>query len=205
MTAAQLQQSETQRISKKKTSACTLVFLLLLVGGGKLNAQDFWSDTFLLDVYTGSYRSNLAGSLRSGGFELSGGDFVDLREWYTPKFPDTSVLFLKSVSDDFGFIWGVSTGERGEKYKIDPALQLGFVYQYAPFKNAVFSIKATYPFFGNMTEKTCVADYEDLGGIQTVNCRLAASILPPEETLDYLINLRGETDARLSVNFKFVF
>ena len=178
---------------------------LLAAGSDQAFAQDFWEDTFLLDAYVGSYRSSIANDLRKGGYELSGGEFVDFREWYTPKVPDTTVLFLKQVSPDFGIIWGVSTGEKGEKYRIDPAFQLGFVYQYVPFENAVLSIKATYPVFGNMTEKKCTADYGDLGGIQTVNCRLAADIIPPEETLDYLVKLRGETDARISVSFSFLF
>lgn len=178
---------------------------LLAAGSGSAWSQEFWADTFLLDAYMGSHRSSVANDLSKGGYELSGGEFIDFRDWYTPRFPDTTILFLKQVSPDFGLIWGVSTGEEGEKYRIEPALQVGFVYQYAPFENAVFSIKATYPLFGKMTEKTCTADYGDLGGIQTVNCRLAADIIPPEETLDYLVNLRGETDARISVSFTFLF
>jgi len=56
-----------------------------------------------------------------------------------------------------------------------------------------------------MTEKTCSADYGQLGGIQTVNCRLAADVIPPEETLDYLVNLSGDTDAKISVSFSLAF
>ena len=177
----------------------------LTAGPHHVCAQDFWDNTFLLDAYVGSYRSNVASNLSRGGYELSGGDFVDFRDWYTPQFPDTTFLFLKQIAPNFGIIWGASTGEIGEKYRIEPALQLGFVYQYILFENAVFSLKATYPFFGRMTEKTCTADYGELGGIQTVNCRLAADIIPPNETLDYLIRLRGETDAKFSISFSFVF
>lgn len=183
----------------------SLVSVLATAGTNQAAAEGFWADTFLLDVYMGSSRSSVASDLRRGGYELSGGGLIDFRDWYTPRVPDMTILFLKQLSRDFGIIWGLSTGESGEKYRIDPALHLGFVYQYVPFKNAVFSVKVTYPFFGRMTEKTCTADYGALGGIQTVNCRLAADIIPPEETLDYLVNLSGETDARINISFTMLF
>jgi hypothetical protein len=167
--------------------------------------QEFLDENLLLDVYVGSARSAIAQGLRKGGYDLAGGAYVDFRQWYTPQMPDATVLFLRPISDDFGLIWGISTGERGEKYTIDPALQLGFVYQHEPFKNGVFAIKATYPLFGRLREKTCIADYGDIGGVQEVNCRLAASILPPDETLAYLANSRADVDAKISISFTFRF
>lgn len=182
-----------------------LALALLATSSMPALAQELWADTFLLDVYIGSNRSSLARDLRNGGYELSGGDLIDFQDWYTPNFPDSTVLLLRQVSPDFGIIWGFSTGERGEKYKIAPALQLGFVYQFVPFENAVASISATYPFFGRMTEKTCRADYGALGGIQDVNCRLAASLIPPATSLEYLVKVRGEIDAKIGINFRFSF
>ena len=41
---------------------------------------------------------------------------------------------------------------------------------------------------GTLHEKSCSADYGQIGGVQEVNCRLAASTLPPAETLRYLLN-----------------
>lgn len=178
---------------------------LLMIKHEQAQAQEFWSNTFLMEVYTGSSRSSVAKELSKGGYELSGGEFIDFRQWYAPKFRDTTVLFLKQLSPDFGIIFGASTGERGEKYKIDPALQLGFIYQYEPFENATVSIKAIYPIFGRFREKPCTADYGDLDGIQIVNCRLAADIIPPQETLLYLVNTKSEIDAKISINFTFVF
>lgn len=175
------------------------------MSGGAARGQGFWQDTYLLDVYAGSQRSAAARELSRGGYELSGGGYVDFRDWYSPGFPDVTLLFLRQVTTDFGIIWGLSTGESGEKYRIDPALHLGFVYQYVPFENAVISVKATWPLFGKMRERTCEADYGDIGGVQTVNCRLAADPMPPEETLGYLVNLDGETDARISVGFTYSF
>ena len=187
------------------TRAILLTSAALLASTPCARAQDFWSDTFLLDAYTGSHRSDVARDLSNGGYELSGGTYVDFRDWYTPRIPDITILLLTQLSPQFGVIWGLSTGETAEKYDIAPAFQLGFAYLYTPFENATLSIRATYPFFGRMTEKTCTADYGDLGGIQTVNCRLAADIIPPEETLDYLVNLTAETDARISVGFTIRF
>jgi hypothetical protein len=176
-----------------------------IMAGSPARSGEFWYNTFLLDVYQGSHRSEVVRGFAKGGYELSDGSFVDFRDWYSPGFPDVTVLFLKQVSADFALIWGVSSGERGEKYRIDPALQLGFFYQYVPFDNAVISVKATYPVFGRMREKTCLADYGALGGVQTVNCRLAADPIPPEETLSFLANIRGEADASIRIGFTFVF
>lgn len=173
--------------------------------GGTGAAQEFWEDTHLLDVHAASRRSAAARDLSRGGYELSGGAYVDFRDWYSPRVPDVTILFLTEVTPDFGIIWGFGTGERGEKYRIDPALYLGFVAQYRPFENAVLSVSATYPLFGRMRERTCVADYGAIGGVQEVNCRLAADPMPPEETLGYLVDLDGETDARISIGFTLFF
>jgi len=168
-------------------------------------AQDFWESSYLLNLYRGSHRSSVAADLRMGGFDLSGGEYIAFRDWYTPALPDLTLLFLSQISDNFGMIWGVSSGERGPKYHIEPAIHLGFVYQYVPADNAVFAIKAVYPLFGRMHEKTCLADYGAIGGIQNVNCRLAADPMQPEDTLDYLIDLRGEVDATLGITFTLTF
>jgi hypothetical protein len=54
-----------------------------------------------------------------------------------------------------------------------------------------------------MEEKTCVADYGDIGGIQAVNCRLAATALEPAETLQYLYNEKPSSYFRLGYQFNF--
>jgi hypothetical protein len=38
-----------------------------------------------------------------------------------------------------------------------------------------------------------------------VNCRLAASELPPEETLRYLLDIKGIEDARLTLRLSWQF
>jgi hypothetical protein len=46
-----------------------------------------------------------------------------------------------------------------------------------------------------------VADYGDIGGVQSVNCRLAASELPPQETLKHLFNQAPHD--RVTLNFRY--
>lgn len=187
------------------TRKLALASAIFLWASSSSHSQDFWENNSLLDLYIGSSRSTIARTLQNGGYELSDGTYVDFKNWYMPKYPDITVMFLKQVSENFGVIWGFSTGEKASKYTIDPAFQFGFAYQYAPFEDALISIRATYPLRGKFREKTCLADYGDIGGVQLVNCRLAAGLLPPMDTLDYLVNLRGEIDARIYINFSLRF
>lgn len=50
-----------------------------------------------------------------------------------------------------------------------------------------------------------MADYGEIGGMQEVNCRLAAEPIPPNETLQYLVNEPGRNESRLSVTFEYRF
>ena len=70
----------------------------------------------------------------------------------------------------------------------------------APSLITTLSLTVSGIFGGRLTESPCEADYGDIGGIQTVNCRLAASVLAPEETLKYLMNAAPN---RLSLSLSF--
>ncbi|GAA0309010.1 hypothetical protein [Rhodovulum strictum] len=178
---------------------------MVLAGASGAAALDLLEDTHLIDIQAGSNRSSAAQGLSVGGYELADGGRVSFRDWYTPRFPDLSVLLLTQVSANFGVIWGFGTGERAPKYRIEPAFHLGFVYQTRPFDGATLSLKATHPIGGRLRESACVADYGDIGGVVPVNCRLAADLLPPEETLNYLLRMKGRSDARISLDFEFRF
>jgi hypothetical protein len=193
--------------SPQSTNRRILMTTALVMAGlcGQAQAESFWANNLLIDLYEGSNRSVLARDLRRGGFELSDGTPLSFRNWYTPRYPELTMLFLRPLSESFGLIWGLGSGERAEKYEIDPSLHLGFIFQHQPFENAFLTIRLTYPIGGRLREKACVADYGDIGGIQSVNCRLAATLLPPEETLQYLVNESGNLDARLSINFSVRF
>lgn len=146
------------------------------------------SSVHLVEIAQGSELSKLASRYQSGGFESAGGQWVGFDKWYRPKWTDTRVTWMAQVSPEFGVLWGFSTGEQAEKYSISPSMKWGFAYQTKVGSNASFSVRATSVLGGRMKEKTCTADYGDIGGVQQVNCRLAASEMTPAETLKQLTN-----------------
>lgn len=151
------------------------------------NAAVF-KQTQLIEVTQDSDLSRKLGQFRSGGFESSQGAWVSFHSWYSTAWKDTGIAWMTQLTPHLGVIWGGSTGERGEKYTIAPSLKIGAVFQAEPLKNTVFSIRATTLLGGALKEKSCSADYGDIGGVQEVNCRLAASTLEPAATLKYLLN-----------------
>lgn len=171
----------------RRVCACAASFLAVLLSAPGASAQEFTPAIHVLGIYQGSDLSNTAAGLANGGYELSDGTPVSLYEWYRTDWPDTYIDMMTQLSDDFGFLWGVSTGERGEKYTIDPSVTFGFVTQAHPGTDSVLSLTVTTTVWGNLTEHTCEGDYGEIGGgLQTVNCRLAAEPIPTEETLKYL-------------------
>ncbi len=115
------------------------------------------------------------------------------------------MAWMTPLTPHLGVIWGGSTGERGEKYTLAPSLKVGVVFQAAPTKNTVFSIKATTLLGGTLKEKSCRADYGDIGGVQEVNCRLAASTLEPAETLKYLVHEKPYNQNQIQIQLSLHF
>lgn len=182
-------------------SASTLLISLCL-GTQPVAAQEFLEDTSLLDVSLGSARSQIARGLSDGGYELADGTPVNFSDWYDTSFPELNVLFLTELQPSFGLTWGLSTGERGEKYKIDPGIWVGFIQNYNLTKNSKLTISALSLLGGNFRERSCIGNYGDIGGIQSVNCRLAASLLPPAETLNFLVREPGFIETRISIRYE---
>lgn len=163
--------------------------MLALAGSAAADAfPERNKSTFLIGLRKGSQLSTDVRSLRAGGYELADGTPVDFEDWYSSDWTDIGLTWLTQINDGFGVIWGLSTGERGEKYRIDPAMKLGFTLQRRLGRHSFATLTAHTIIGGNLREQTCTADYGDIGGVQTVNCRLAATELPPEETLDYLLD-----------------
>jgi hypothetical protein len=177
--------------------------LLIVLSCGPAGA-DIAERTRLLSLYAGSSLSNTARNLGIGGYELSDGTPISLRNWYRPHFPELTLNLFTQVSEGFGVVWGASTGERGQKYRINPALHLGFVAQKKVFKNSVLTLSFTAVLGGSLKERACSADYGPFG-VTAVNCRLAASELPPEETLDYLVDIPGSHGTRTALRFDYWF
>jgi hypothetical protein len=166
---------------------------------------DMVAATHLVEVSQGSGFSSLLADFRRGSFESATGERVAFTSWYSPAWTDTRVGFLTQISPSFGLLWGVSSGERGEKYVIDPSARLGFLLQRPLTKHTNFSVAATTMLGGRLQEKTCTADYGEIGGVQEVNCRLAASELAPAETLKYLVNQPPPAQHQITLRLHVLF
>jgi len=168
--------------------------LLALLAAGMAHGQNFgppqddgiWGRSRLVDLSNGGLNSDLVRSAAAKGFELSGGQAVELQRWYSPSFPNLTATFLTEVSPNLSVIWGGAVGERGEKYTLGPTATLGIVFRKSIAHNLTLEIEMSGIYGGRLRERACVGNFGAIGGVQRVNCRLAASLIPPKETLDYL-------------------
>ncbi|AEH86732.1 MULTISPECIES: hypothetical protein [Mesorhizobium] len=188
--------------SGSRLSSCTMALVsCALIGASPVVAQEL--TTSLVDVHQGSPLSDRARGLGNGGYELQSGNRVSFNQWYRASWVDMHVDLITQITQDTGILWGFGTGEQGEKYRIEPSLKLGFLTQVHPSPNSTLSLSLTTVIGGKLTEKSCQADYGDLG-TYSVNCRLAASQMAPEETLKYLVNAKPESQ-HLWLNYRVTF
>lgn len=168
-------------------------------------ALNWLEETTLIDVAVGSFRSDTARALGRGGYELADGRYRDFSDWYEPDLREINLLFVTPLADDLGLLWGFGTGERGEKYRIAPALRLGVALRRPVGRKGSLVATVVGVAGGDLDERPCTADYGAIGGVQQVNCRLAAGLLPPAETLRFLARVDGsvETVATLRLEFRF--
>lgn len=171
-----------------------------------LAAPDAASATRLVDVTARSGLSMKVRGFRDQPYELSNGAAAPLERWYRPRtLPDTVFRFLTPAGRDNGLIWGFGTGERGQKYRIDPSIHLGWAHQTWLSPRTRLGVEVSAQLGGRLHERTCTADYGDIGGVREVNCRLAATELPPEQTLALLANTGPERRVRLHLSFSHLF
>lgn len=188
-------------LAQKKTFvALSLVFTLPAVC-----ASDFLDRTYLIDLGQGSQLSQTMRAAQNGGFETSGGSLVRFKDWYSTNWTDTRFTMMTQLAPWLGIVWGASTGEYGQKYVIDPSLKVGLIVLSEIDKNSSISFKATAIIGGSLREKSCMADYGDIGGVQKVNCRLAASTLAPNDTLQYLYNMNPINTYFFSIEYRLFF
>ena len=185
---------------------------LLLAAAPWGSAQADWAfslpspgSTSLIEIRQGSELSRQVRSLHGQGYESAGGEQVDFATWYSSNWTDMRATWMTPLSANTGFIWGFGTGERGPKYRIDPSLRLGFIHRASLARHTVLTVRATTTLGGRLREKSCTADYGDIGGVQTVNCRLAASTLEPAETLRYLFNETPRDRHQIAVSLSHAF
>lgn len=162
-------------------------------------------NTGLISIRTGSGFAATMRQISRSGYELADGARVDFRDWYRSSWRDLHVDFLTMIGPDTGILWGLSTGEIGGKYRIEPAMRIGIMQQFetAGTGTLTFSLVATIG--GGLKEKPCTADYGAIGGVQKVNCRLAATPLPPKDTLLYLFDEKPQGAVRASINYQLWF
>ncbi|MEI8702932.1 MAG: hypothetical protein EOR99_26340 [Mesorhizobium sp.] len=178
--------------------AAGLVLLVsaLFVSAMTANGQE----TSLVGIYQGSELTDAANQLGQGGYALSDGTQVSFDKWYHSSWIDMRFEMLTQLSDDFGLLWGASTGQRAEKVRIQPGVKLGFILQKRPTPSTTLTLTVSSILGGDLTERPCTADYGAVGGFQAVNCRLAASQLPPADTLKYMANMNP---SRLNLDLRF--
>jgi hypothetical protein len=79
-------------------------------------------------------------------------------------------------------------------------LKLGAVYQAEITKNGLLSFRGTTIVGGSLKEKSCMADYREIGGIQEVNCRPATKS-QPVEIRNYLVRNKLYNQHQLLIQF----
>lgn len=200
-------------------SACARVLVSLLLGlapfcvvqaagwneAGWAFSLPSTRSTSLIEVRQGTDLSSRVRGLKGQGFESSGGDRVDFDAWYSTNWTDLRLAWMTQLTRDTGLIWGAGTGERGAKYRISPSFKLGLIHQARLGRRTTFTVRATTTLGGRLRERPCTADYGDIGGVQAVNCRLAASDMEPAETLRYLFNDTARDQRQVSVLFSHTF
>ena len=191
-----------------KLKCCVLGVVALHFGSAHAaDASRAWFDavvpgaTHLLEIKLTVEHAKRLEQFRGGGFEAAQGTWVSFRPWYSSTGRDISVSWMTQIQPGFGVIWGASTGERGVKYAIAPGLKLGAVYQTEISKDGFLTFRGTTIVGGSLKEKSCMAQYGEVGGTQEVNCRLAASEQAPLETLKYLARDKPHNQHQLLIQF----
>ena len=180
--------------------------LLLSIGFAERACPEGIIDkTYLVELIQGSELTKTVRDASRYGFETARGDWVSFKGWYTSNWTDSRVTFMTEVHPTFGLLWGFGTGEYGKKYSIDPSFKVGFIWRQDVSRNSSLSFRATTTLGGILREKPCIADYGEIGGLQPVNCRLAASTISPSSTLQYNYNMKPYNYYFLSLQYQISF
>jgi len=161
--------------------------------------------TMLLDIRREEPPARALHIVKFGGYELANGRFQPFSGWYAGRLVSTRAEFITQLSPGLGLLWGVSTGENGDKIQLQPALRAGFLAIRPLGRHASLSVSARTTFAGRLKERPCSADYGAIGGVQQVNCRLAATELRPEDTLQYLWNFQRPDHSQITVRLTTAF
>lgn len=168
--------------------------------------RGFVDDTYLILAQQGTLMSKKVSDIRYQSIENAFGQKISFEKWYKNKYNwiDSQFMWLTQVDKNSGILWGFTTGEKGEKYFIKPSVSIGLLQRYEINKNSSISFQMSFQFGGRLKERSCIADYGEVGGIQRVNCRLAATELEPKETLKYLFNEEPK-DHQFMIKYQLIF
>lgn len=136
---------------------------------------------------------------RFQGYELADGRFQSFSRWYAGRFAPIRADLITQITPNVALLWGVTTGERGEKYTLQPGVRAGIVTVHALTLRTSLSLTARTTLGGRLKEVPCTADYGEIGGVQRVNCRLAAADIAPEATLTQLWNFAPADQHQLTL------
>lgn len=189
-----------QMLSQKVLASCA-AFLCL---ASPALSQSFLDKTHILDIRLDLTHWSTAQDLSRGGYELSDGTWVSFKDWYSLNHRPFTAMFLTELDRGWAVTWGLTTGSKAEKLQLEPGLNLGVIHQ-KKWGPGYLTLSLSTVLWGDFGEKTCSADYGDIGGVQEVNCRLAADIIAPEETLDYLIDVKGYEASRIGLVYEIRF
>ncbi|MDA5093872.1 hypothetical protein O2N63_07210 [Aliiroseovarius sp. KMU-50] len=190
-------------LARGRISAClSFAFCLFAFPA---SGQEFLADTRLVEARMGSSLSSTVRKAEQGGYRLARGGEVRFSDWYSTSWQDLRLTWITALSKDLGIYWGFGTGERGGKYEIDPSLKLGFLAKQELDDGQTLMFAATTVLWGRLSEDSCIADYGAIGGVQEVNCRLAATPLPPADTLEYLYDAPPADRFVLSLTYDWRF
>jgi hypothetical protein len=188
-----------------------VIVTIALINATPASAACEWGPCFptlktsILDLQREAVASRDVQLARFGGYELAGGQFQSFSRWYAGRLTFTRADLITQLSPGIGLLWGLSSGERREKYILQPGLRAGLAAMARLGGHSTLSLTARTTFGGRLLEKPCSANYGAIGGVELVNCRLAASELSPESTLAQLWNFapidQTKVTLRLTTNF----
>lgn len=181
------------------------LLLTLIASPSASSGQVFWEDTRLADFQIGSVFETTTTLTARRGYELENGQFQRFREWYSNSWRDVKVVLETPIGKNQWFLWGMTTGEQAEKYIVQPSLILGYQSVFAVTDHSFFTFGLMAKFGGNLEEKSCTAKYSLTEISVPVNCRLAASLLPPAQTLEYLWNIDAPDRLQIDVGYIWYF
>lgn len=185
------------------TSALVAIFFSLHVKVA--DAETLLEATQFTGLTIGKGFSEYVEGVSGGSYELESGKIQTFEGWYGRKSIDFDLHLTTKIEENLWLHWGFSTGEYGEKYRIEPSFSLGFE-RVVPLQDGwAFWFKFKAKLGGYLRESPCTATYTLAEGPQQVNCRLAASVLAPEATLQYLWQKRPTDQIMASALFVWVF